>query len=729
MACLVSLPFVLNALHIYDINLLQTLDNTVYDAKINYLGSMEVDRRIVIVDVDDASLLREGQWPWSRRKIATLVDNLFDNYGVRAVGFDIVFAEPDRVTEGVRTVVDDLLASDNLSPEARSQVLVTREQHETDAQLAKALANRSTVLGYIFTEFTSHNADMKTGVLPSPVKIQKTRPLNALPYISLGYLANLPILQSAAKAGGYFDNPLVDPDGVYRRVPLLQFHDGALYESLSLALLREAQGLPPPVLGTYDAPPNADVDYIQVGGVQVPVDDNLAAMVPFRGRQGSFPYVSASQVLHQEAPIETLFDAIVLIGTTAAGLYDLRSTPVGRTYAGVEIHANLISGMLDGRIWHKPDWAPTYDVVAIAVTALVLSVTLPFMSPLFGALLFAFVVSAGVLLNFLLAFGGYIFLPLAGFVTSAFVVSMVLIGINAISERRKKRYLSRTFAKYVPRELVAQFEATEAEVSLEGESREMTILFSDIRNFTSISEHLPPTELTQLMNHYLTPVTQAIQRYRGNVDKYIGDAVMAFWGAPLQNEQHAQDAVGAALAMQAALVMLRAEFRERGWPELKMGIGINTAVVNIGNMGSEFRTAYTVLGDGVNLASRLEGLSKYYDAPIVVSEHTVAKITGYTLRELDRVRVKGKSEPITIYEVMAVEGWLSTERTQQLADYEEALSLYRERDWPAAESAFSGLCETYPDAGLYRLYQTRCKEHLVQPPATDWDGVYSMSSK
>lgn len=734
-AIVTAIPFFFHATYIVRSALLERVEDSLYDAKIRYetriraMFDERIDKRIVIVDIDDISISREGQWPWSRDKIALLVDNLFDKYGVRAVAFDMVFSEPDRGSQAVYEYVYQLTQSDSLTSPIRRKLFEAHLASQPDRAFAESLINRSVALGYIFLSTVTRDNPSQTGLLPPALPIKKKSDLKAYPPKPIGYLANLPILQSASSHAGFFDNPLVDVDGLFRRIPLMQYYEGGLYESLALSTFRMVNGLPEPVLGTHDNGENADVDYIQAGAYQIPVDDNVAVLVPYRGRMGSFPYISATDVLKDKASIDTLFDSIVLVGTTAPALFDLRSTPVGHVFAGVEIHANLISGMLDGRFWFKPDWVEEFEIGVLLFTGLVLSLLLPRLSLLASAALFLGLVLVSIAVNFIISFGGLMVLPVANSVIYAFILSSFLIAYSVLIERRKKRYLSRIFGKYVPVELVTQFEQSEAEVSLEGEARELTVLFSDVRDFTRMSEGLPPTELTSLMNAYLTPVTEAIHDSRGNVDKYIGDAVMAFWGAPLEDAQHARHAIDAAMAMVDIVENLRHDFVKRGWPELKIGIGVNTGVMNVGNMGSEYRTAYTVMGDAVNLGSRLEGLSKVYGVPVVVGEETVKQVGGYLFRELDRVRVKGKEEPITIYEPMGQESDISDHSRRVLEKYVAALSLYRQRDWAPALAAFESLSIEHPEQGLFRFYASRCQDFVRQSPPEDWDGVFNLTTK
>ncbi len=343
-------------------------------------------------------------------------------------------------------------------------------------------------------------------------------------------------------------------------------------------------------------------------------------------------------------------------------------------FPGVEIHANLLSGILDNTFKHRPAFANAAEILIPT--------------------LFAFNMSYGFL-----------------------------------SATRSKRHLGKLFGQYVPSELVDEMSLDPSRFSVEGERREMTVLFSDIRNFTSISEKLDPTELSEMLNEYLTPMTGIIHHSQGTIDKYMGDAVMSFWGAPLQDNNHAQHALEAAIEMQAMAEQLRIEFVKKGWPEIHIGIGLNTGPMNVGNMGSEFRMAYTVLGDAVNLGARLEGLTKQYGVQTILGENTRDAIDGYTYRELDRVRVKGKKEPVAIFEPVCKSTQVNDSTQKQLDDYSEALRLYRAQHWDAAENQFRQLQSIDPERTLYGVYIKRIEEFRLNPPGENWDGIFGHTSK
>ena len=322
-------------------------------------------------------------------------------------------------------------------------------------------------------------------------------------------------------------------------------------------------------------------------------------------------------------------------------------------------------------------------------------------------------------------------LPLVTPILYSALLFVLLTTYGYFGETRSKRKLSRFFSQYVPPELVEEMNERREEISLDGENRNMSVLFSDVRGFTTISESFSdrPHELTQLMNAFLTPITKAIHDSRGTIDKYMGDAVMAFWGAPLADDQHAVHAIEAGFEMVRQLDALQPTFAERGWPAINIGIGVNSGYMNVGNMGSEFRVAYTVLGDAVNLGSRLEGLTKQYGVQFIVSDETAAEAPEFVYRELDRVRVKGKNEPVTIVEPVGLAEQITAEQHQILARYEAALALYREASWDAAEAELQALAELEPNRLIYRIYLDRIDQYRQSPPPADWDGVFTHTSK
>lgn len=733
LSALILITLLLDTSGVYKYPFIGQLENWTYDARLNFTRPDTLDDRIVIVDIDENSLAEVGRWPWGRDKLAVIVENLFNHYQAKVVAFDIVFAEKDQ-SSGL-DVFDELASNelrDNL--EFRQTLEKIRPTLQLDSIFANSLKNKNVVMGYYFKTSVPENEKGKTGALPPPV-MQMDRlwgerlPIND----AKGYGGNLDILQKNASTGGFFDNPHVDSDGVFRRVPLLQSHEGYLYASLALAtaqayiepssikLIVEIEG------GKNDADYFA-LEAVSLGDYQIPVDANASVYVPYRGQVGSFPYISAHKVLNQEIFPEVIRNKIVLIGTSAPGLLDLRSTPVQNIYPGVEVHANIISGILDQKINHRPAWTIGYEFVLLILTALIMALLLPAVSPLMaatGTIGMALLVISGTMV----AWNNQLILPLASPLLLIVLIFVWHMTFGFFIESRGKRQLAHLFGHYIPPELVDEMSDSPTDFSLDGENREMTVLFSDVRGFTTISEGMDPKQLTRLMNALLTPMTRVIHKHRGTIDKYMGDAIMSFWGAPLKDSEHARHALYAAMEMMDELKIMQAEFKARGWPEVNIGIGINTGNMSVGNMGSEFRMAYTVLGDAVNLGSRLEGLTKNYGVNIIVSESTKQCIPEFIFRELDLVRVKGKNEPVAIFEPVGHINDISKAITSELSSYKQALKSFRSQNWDKSELDFFNLNRANPDRHLYQVYLDRVAYYRKNQPGENWDGVFTHTSK
>ncbi len=548
-----------------------------------------------------------------------------------------------------------------------------------------------------------------------------------------GYGGNLAEFQEAARAAGHFI-PTTDIDGIVRRVPMLYEFDGAYYESLSLAVARvalQADGIVP----QFEPAPwgskrtYSGLEWLRVGDRTIPVDEHVQTLVPFRGEEGSFPYVPATDVLNRAVDMEKLKGRIVLVGTTAPGLLDLRATPVQKAYPGVEVHANLIAGILDNKLLERPAYVLGAEFVILLATGLVMALVLPLLSPLWATLTVMIMVMVSIAANVATWQFGNIVLPIASGLFMIAAMFLLNMSYGYFVETRGKRQLTGLFGQYVPPELVDEMSRDPESYSLDAASRELTVLFSDVRGFTTLSEGLDPQELAELMNRFLTPMTHVIHDYRGTIDKYMGDAIMAFWGAPLEDPEHAQHALEAAMTMLGKLEEVNTDFRSRGWPEVRIGVGLNTGPMNVGNMGSEFRMAYTVLGDAVNLGSRLEGLTKNYGVSIIVSETTRLAVSGFGFRELDKVRVKGKDEPVTIYEPLGRVEDISKALRDEIKLYRQALKYFRSQEWDMAELQFLNLARSSASPMLYEVYIDRIAHYRAEPPPADWDGVYTHTSK
>ena len=698
----------------------------------------ELDPRVVIVDIDERSLAEVGRFPWSRDKLARLVQQLTGRYQVAAVGFDISFPEPD--TSSGFAVLQRLSRRELKDvPGLGRQLAQLETQMDYDGLFAQAMQGQPVVLGY------SVSGAQRKGALPQPAFTLDSlngRTLDA--YTIGGYEANIARLQQAASGAGIF-TALPDRDGVVRSSALLQRIGDGYYPTLSLATVAtalRARAIAPLWEGTVDTLSEArrksgGLDAIALfhaeGRIRIPVGEGLTTTVQFRGRGGpqggAFRYISAADVLSGRADPKLLDGAIVLVGTTAPGLNDLRATPVSAEYPGVEIHANLIKSILDGSFKSRPDVATALEVIQALLLGVALTLALPVMAPAWSILLALAAAAGAAALNWRFYTHYDAVLNLATILLLVLGLFIFNLAWGYFFEVRRGRALVSRFGEYVAPELVAEMAANPEKYNMDGESRELTVMFVDVRGFTTISEGLTPKQLREYINRYLTAMSEDIRdRHRGTLDKYIGDAVMAFWGAPVAFDDHARRGVATALEMQQSAARLNADFRQRGWPALKIGIGLNSGLMHVGDMGSSIRRAYTVMGDAVNLAARLEGLSKVYGVGIAVGEATRRAAPEFAYRELDLVRVKGKNEPVAIFEPVGLEAALDDAVRAELRRWHEALALVRGQCWDAAEASLSALRQGQ-DRPLYALYASRVAWYRHNPPDERWDGVTTYDTK
>jgi len=729
------------------------------DTRFRLRGRVHPDSRIVIVDIDQRSQEALGQWPFPRIYFAKMLDALHDD-GASVVAFDITFSKPDATSLPLRTLLEGLSKGQTASADVQQKIAELEKQYDYDQQLADAIKRfGKVVLGNYFL-YTS--ADLQ-GVSPEAldryanlISFFPFPQVRALPSAggSAGYvrliqnfddLALLPkgaeantetftAALSGDKAGCGFFNIVGDPDGVVRR-SLLALPYGRdpnranwdLYASLEVQTLRLYLNLPneKTVLNFG----GAGIASIEFGpDLVVHPDDVGRMMINYQGPPRTYPYVSFADVVQHRFSAGAFRDKIVLVGASATGIGDLRATPFGGVdFPGVEIHANVIDDILNRHFLRRGPHEALTDVIVIFLFGIPLGIWLALVRPRW------------------LIFGFLLLIPFAWFVYSAFVhdqwlnfiipaaftlvpnVSLVAL-YRVLVEEQEKRQLRGMFQQYVSPEVIRRLQTDPDKVL--PRKTELSVLFSDIRGFTSISEALDAQELANLLNGYLTEMTGVIFKNRGLLDKYIGDAVMAFWGAPFEEPHHAEKACRAALDMLAKLREMQAEWKAAGRPVLEIGIGINSGIASAGNMGSKRRFAYTAIGDAVNLASRLEGLNKEFGTRIVLSEFTVGLFgdAKFVTRELDLIRVKGKLKPVRIYELLGNE--TSPEEIVAMAgEFSAARAAYIERNWAEAARRFEQFLQRWPNDGPAQVALARCKEFIAEPPPSDWDGVYEMRHK
>ncbi len=734
------LPLIFALLHavgILRLGVLDRLDNIIYDTRLMATMPKTLDDRIVIVDIDEKSLAEVGRWPWGRNKLSALTDELFERQKIALLGFDVVFAEADE-SSGLKRLNE--LAQKELRDQVGfvDKLKQLRASLDYDAMFAKSLERRPVVLGYYFT---SDRDGRTSGVLPAPVMGKEAlqgRPITFTTWN--GYGSNIAQLASAAPVAGHF-NPIAEGDGVVRSLPLIAEYKGQYYESLSLAMFRMLAGSPAVVPG-FPKERFLTRNYQGLESIQlklgnktlaIPVDERVSSLVPFRGsggpKGGSFRYVSASDLLAKTIPAGDLRDKIILVGTTAPGLQDLRVTPVSEIYPGVEAHANVISGLLDGKILVKPDYVVGYEVVILLLAGVILAFALPLISATKAVILSVVVIAAVGAFNLWLYMGYGLVLPLAGSLTMAVTAFALNMSYGYFVESRSKRELANLFGTYVPPELVDEMVKDPDSYSMQATNRQMTVMFCDMRGFTKMSEQMEPIQLQSLLNGVFTRLTGLIRANRGTIDKYMGDCVMAFWGAPVETPEHAHLAVKSAMEMANAVRGINDDHRAKGIPEIGIGIGVNTGNMCVGDMGSNIRRSYTVIGDAVNLGSRLEGLSKVYGVDIVVSESARNLAPDFGWQELDRVRVKGKDQAVAIFWPVAPANRIGAETETELKAWNSFLKAYRAQDWDQCDLLMMNLLRMNAKKYLYHLYSDRVASMRLLPFDLEWDGATNFETK
>jgi adenylate cyclase len=736
-----SVGFILTAIALLHVlgfissDVVKRLDYLVYDVRLKAEAkNPELDPRVVIVDIDEKSLGDVGRWPWSRDVVANLILELTDQLGAAVVGFDIVFAEHQQS--------DALQAFDSIiktKPELKNQLEPLKEavaiQFDRDSQLAKVLIDRPVVLGY----YLNQDPTALSGALPAT--LFKSSQLGDLTLESTswkGYGGNIPVLQQ--KADGGFFNPILDDDGTVRAIPLLAQFNGGYYQSFALGTLRRALGNPQVIPVFPEGVPNdyGAVELIALRSPEVeldiPVERGLLTRVNFRARggpsAGAYRYVSAADVLAGVLKRDDIEGRIVLIGTTAPGLLDLRSTPVNPAYPGVEVHANVISSMLDEKYKIRPEYSQGLLFLTVLVLGGVLSVLMPLLGATWSLLVALTTLLVIVVVNSVLYFQANLVLPVAVVLLLVLAIFMFDVAYGYLAESRIKKQMVNLFGEYVAPELVSEMAADPKRYSMEGESRELTVLFSDVRGFTTISESLQPNELREYINEYLTVMSEIIRAHRGTLDKYIGDAIMAFWGAPIADTEHAELATKAAIAMQEEAIRLNQRLMARNWPMLAIGVGVNTGQMRVGDMGSKIRRAYTVMGDAVNLGSRLEGITKTYGVGVIVGPQTQAAVSKIVFQELDVVKVKGKNEPVSIYAPLGERDQLDKLVLTDLENWNAMLKAFRDQKWLEAKTLLKSLQSLQViNTTLRELYDQRIQYFEVNSPPENWDGVTQFDTK
>ncbi|MBW2699228.1 MAG: adenylate/guanylate cyclase domain-containing protein [Deltaproteobacteria bacterium] len=771
---------------------LPKLENSFSDLKMLIRGGPETDEErlafqkdahVVILAIDEKSLRMPelGLWPWPREKIAIMVEQLL-RCEAKVVGFDVVFAEPD--ASRIMPVLEELQASyaksEQIDPAFSDYLEKTKKRLDGDARFVRVLEDSdNVVLGYFFfakeeeiegldkEEIIKRGGDAIGFGNIGYVKWDQDLDISRQFPPALGVRANLPSLTDAVDHYGFF-NMVSDEDHIYRRAPLVwsfvpagqdasRGKGDSLFPSLTLKMLvvyynRQARdsfagdpkkfenlfvqlfvGLDPDLGEKLFMSTSLSIGHIgsrMEEQIDIPVDENAFFHVNFYGKGQTFRHVSAGDMIRGEPEAcAAVKDKIVLVGATSVGVYDLRPTPFENSFPGVEIHASIMENIIRGDYLSRYGDIGVWELLFMLIIGLLFSwlltrfrLTLSMMA----LLVFSFsmltvdikvLFPAGILIHQLLQ------------QIHLFVLFLAIAVYRYATEEREKAKIRNAFQFYLSGDVIDNVLQDTSKLKLGGERRELTVLFSDIRGFTSISEALTPEALTELLNEYLTPMTELVFKYQGTLDKYMGDAIMAIYGAPVPFDDHARAACRTALEMMEELGRMQVSWRKRGVPNIDIGIGLNTGPMSVGNMGSARRFDYTVMGDNVNLGSRLEGSNKQYGTHIIISEHTRKAIGDhFTCRELDLVAVKGKQEPVRIFELVHRGPLAAEEADGWIARFEQGLMHYRQRNWDEAVAVFQALVDERADPPS-KIYVERCAHMREDSPEDDWDGVYRMTTK
>jgi adenylate cyclase len=702
---------------------LELVDVRAVDYRLLQRGVQSASDAVVVVGVDDESLDELGRWPWSRTVVARLVDRLVAA-DVAVIGFDIVQSE--RTADIDMTRLPEQL--EGVDEEAWATVKSALGRGSLDeARLAEAIRRSGRTVAGFFFDFSRGEGAEPDQQLSSYNIVQHSAGGNGERRVRHASFAtvNLPEINAAARETGYFNFFPDDLDGYYRRVPLIIRYGEQMALPLSLAMLRVYRPEQPLAIRFADF----GVEFVRVGAVSVPVAEDGQMLINYRGPGKTFRHVSAADVLAGRVAPESLRGKLALVGVTATAVADVRATPFDGVLPGVEIHANVLDNILREDFVHQPKWIVLVEIGVILASVVILGIILQYARGVLGA------VVAVTLLGGYLGASQWLFvaqgMPLS-LVYPILAVSLTYTAIGVqhyVTVERERRKTRKTLELYLSPSLARMVSEHPDRLKLGGEKSERTVLFSDIRGFTTISERLDAEALVELLNAFLGEMTEVIFTHDGMLDKYIGDAIMAVWGAPLPQGDHAARAVRAALGMVERLRSLEPTWRERGWPSIHIGIGLNSGPMVFGNMGSAQHMSLTVIGDEVNLGSRLEGLCKYYGSGIILSEATVREAGDAAVaRELDLVRVKGKLQPVRIFDLLGPgderERW-----TLLLERFNAGINFYRQRQWEDALQTFQSILEIQPKDGPAALYVERCRSMLETPPDPDWDGVTVMEAK
>ena len=709
-ALLISL--LISSIYIFYPTLPQSFDDKLRDFMFNIRGEIEPkSNSVIIIDIDEKSLQSLGQWPWSRDILSKILENL-KNSEIAIIGLDIVFAEEDR------TSPDKLLKKYNIE---------NKNLPNFDSQFAQTVASTPTILGYQF-ELADKDFINKEAPSIQTIIIEKNKKLgNEYLLKARGTILNIPIIQDNSYSSGFFNN-IPDESGIIRSVPLIISYNDVIYPSLALETLRIA-------LNTNKIYINYDdngVENLQLDDYFIPTDRHGRILVNFRGKEKTFKYISALDIYNNNFKKEDIQNKIALVGTSAAALMDLRATPFESIFPGVEVHANVIDNILSKDFLYKPSWIEAVNLLLIFILSFITFFSIRkipiILTPFFIVISFYVVFYS---IYYILFNYGLILNILFPFISITLSAAISLI-IGYFYEIKRKEEIKTKFASKVSKNVMEELIKDVDNDKLKVQNKEITIFFSDIREFTKIAEELnSPEILVSYLNSYLTPMSNIINKYDGTIDKYIGDCIMAYWNAPFDTINHADKALRSALEQLSELKILNKNFEKLKQPRINIGIGITTGIATVGEIGSMGRSDYTIIGDNVNIGSRIESLCKFYGTNLIISQDTKDKLVDkYIFRYLDHVKVKGKQNSVIMWEVISLENEESIHLKEELENHEKAINLYKNSEFNEALELFKELKirQSELNSVIYEIYISRCTE-FIENKSISYDTIYEHKNK
>jgi adenylate cyclase len=733
--------FLVVVLFLIGVPFLDLIELKTYDLRYVSRGPKTPGDAVVLAVIDEKSLDTGGRWPWPRAKIAELVEVL-SREGAAVIGFDIGFLEPDENSRlgFIEELGRRAEALDIGNTKLADFIAESRRLADNDRILAEAIrkASPDVILGYFFH---MSEGDLDYRLAPDEIEQRLRRIADAQhPMVMFDHPArqtapflrayapesNLQTLAEAADGSGYF-SVVSDPDGVVRWMPLMIQCGEDLYLPLSLASVWHYLGKPPMMVQVK----GYGVEGIQLADRFVPTDESGRMLINYLGPPKTFPYYSISEILASKTPAGIFKGRIVLVGASAVGTHDLRSTPFSPLYPGVEIHATVIDNILKQEFITKPRWSIVFDLMAIVGLGVLSGIAAARLGTAKG-----FVIAAAAFVLYIV-FARWLFINSRVWLNLVYpllALSLNYTGLSVygyVTEQRERRRIKGAFKHYVSPEVIEEMLKDPDRLKLGGEEKVLTVLFSDLEGFTTHSEQYAPGQMIDILSEYYENMTEEIFAHQGMLKEYVGDELMAIFGAPLEQKDHAHKACAAALAMRKRRKSLGLEWAASGRPVLKARTGVNSGPMLVGNLGSRYRFSYGVLGDQVNLGSRLEGLNKVYRTEILIGENTARLVDGaYRLREVDMVRVKGRTQPVRIYELLTeASELLPTSQEQGLQAYAAGLAAYWSRHWNEALDRFHKTLELLPNDGPSLALVERCHIYRQNQPPEDWDGVFTLKTK